>query len=113
MQSKKIWAASNIVREGRAGSPNTLAKLQKSVRTNLETLILPTTVWRVVRKGLLIKNPTSAARSSHNDNQQAKAQTILVDVQEKREEEFCERLMFSHEATFHTNSKVNMHYACI
>ena len=43
-----------------------------------------------------------------------KRKHICVDMQEKLEEdEFNKRLVFSDEATFHTNGKVNWHNVCI
>ena len=42
-----------------------------------------------------------------------KRKQFCVDMQEKFEDEFNERLVFSNEATFHTNGKVNRHNARI
>ena len=42
-----------------------------------------------------------------------KRKQFCVDMQEKLEDEFNERLVFSDEATFHTNGKVNGHNVSI
>ena len=84
---------------------------KKSIRrTSMETLIPPTTVWRVVRKRLAMKPYKLQVVHAITAADQQKRKQFCVDMQEKlTEEEFNERLVFSNEATFHTNGKVNRH----
>ena len=42
-----------------------------------------------------------------------KRKQFCVDMQKKLEDELNERLVFSEEATFHTNGKVDRHNVCI
>ena len=88
-----------------------LRSSKKSIRrTNMETLIPPTTVWRVVRKRLLMKPYKLQLVQAITADAKRKRKQFCVDMQEKVEEdEFNERLVFSDEATFHTNGKVNRH----
>ena len=84
---------------------------KKSIRrTSMETLIPPTTVWRVVRKCLVMKPYKMQVVQAITAPDKRKHKQFCVDMQEKLEEdEFNERLVFSDEATFHTNRKVNTH----
>ena len=84
---------------------------KKSIRrTSMETLIPSTTVWRVARKRLVMKPYKLQLVQTITADDKRKRKQFCVDMQEKLEEdEFNERLVFSDEATFHTNSKVNMH----
>ena len=102
---------SNSRKEGRADSSNTLAKPQKVHKKNkYETLILPTTVWRVARKHLVMKPYKLQLVQAITADDKQKRKQFCVDMQEKLEEdEFNERLVFSDEATFPTNGKVNRH----
>ena len=76
----------------------------------METLIPPTTVWRVVRKRLVIKPNKLQVVQATTAADKRKRKQFCVDMQEKLEEdEFNEPLVFSDEATFHTNGKVNRH----
>ena len=76
----------------------------------METLIPPTTVWRVVRKRLVMKPYKLQLVQAITADDKQKRKQFCVDMQEKLEEdEFNERLVFSDEATFHTNGKVNRH----
>ena len=80
----------------------------------METLIPPTTVWRVVRKRLVMKPYKLQDVQAITAADKRKRKQFCVDMQEKLEEdEFNERLVFSDEATFHTNGKVNRHNVCI
>ena len=109
VQSKRT--TSNSRREGRADSSNTLAKPQKVHKKNkYGTLILPTTVWRVVRKHLVMKPYKLQLVQAITADYKQKRKQFCVDMQEKLEDdEVNERLVFSDEATFHTNGKVNKH----
>ena len=92
-----------------------LRSSKKSLRrTSQETLIPPTTVWRVVRKRLVMKlYKLQLVQAITADGKQRRKQ-FCVDMQEKLEEvEFNERLVFSGEATFHKNGKVNRHNVCV
>ena len=102
---------SNSLREGRADSPNTLAKPKKSIRrTSMETLIPLTTVRRVVRKRLVMKPYKLQVVQAITAADKRKCKQFCVDMQEKlKENEFNEHLVFSDEATFHMNGKVNGH----
>ena len=84
---------------------------KKSIRrTSMETLITPTTVWRVVRKRLVMKPNKLQVVQAIASADKRKRKQFCVDMQEKLEEdEFNERLVFSDEATFRTNGKVNRH----
>ena len=76
----------------------------------METLIPPTTVWRVVRKRLVMKPYKLQVAQATTAADKRNRKRFCVDKQEKlEEEEFNERLVFSDEATFHTNGKVNTH----
>ena len=76
----------------------------------METLIPPTTVWRVVRKRLVMKPYKLQLVQAITADDKRKRKQFFVDMQEKLEEdEFNERLVFSDEDTFHTNGKVNRH----
>ena len=76
----------------------------------MEILIPPTTVWRVVSKRLVMKPWKLQLVQVITANDKRKRKQFCVDMQEKLEEdEFNERLVFSDEATFHTNGKVNRH----
>ena len=68
------------------------------------------TVWRVVRKRLVMKPYKLQVIQAITAADKRKRKQFCVDMQEKLEEdEFNERLVFSDEATFHTNTKVNRH----
>ena len=84
---------------------------KKSIRrTSMETLIPPTTVWRVVGKSLVMKPCKLLVVQDITAADKRKHKQFCVDMQEKLEEdEFNEHLVFSDEATFHTNGKVNGH----
>ena len=88
---------------------------KKSIRrTSMETLIPPTTVWRVVRKCLVMKPYKLQVVQAIGAADKRKRKQFCVDMQEKLEEdEFNKHLVFSDEATFHTNGKVNRHNFCI
>ena len=88
---------------------------KKSIRrTSMETLIFPTTVWRVVGKRLVMKPYKLQVVQVITAADKRKRKQFCVDMQEKLEEdEFNERLVFSDEATFHMNGKVNRHNVCI
>ena len=96
---------SNSRREGRVDSSNILAKPQKVHKENkYGTLILSTTVWRVVRKHLVMKFYKLQLVQAITADDKQKHKQFYVDMQEKPEEdEFNERLVFSDEAIFHTN----------
>ena len=99
---------SNSRKEGRADLSNTLAKPQKVHKKNkYETLILPTTVWRVVRKHLVMKLYKLQLVQAITADDKRKRKQFCVDMQEKLEED--EFNVFSNEATFPTNGKVNRH----
>ena len=79
-------------------------------RTSMETLIPPTTIWRVVRKRLVTKPYKLKVVQAITAADKRKRKQFYVDMQEKLEEdEFNEPLVFSDEAAFHTNGKVNRH----
>ena len=82
---------------------------KKSIRrTSMETLIPPKTVWRVVRKSLVIKLYKLQVVQAITPSDKRKRKQFCVDMQEKLEEdEFNERLVLSDEATFHRNGQVN------
>ena len=82
-------------------------------RTSMETLIPPTTVWWVVRKHLVMKSYKLQLVQAITADDRQKCKQFCVDMQEKLEEEFNKHVMFSEEATFHTNVKVNRHNLCI
>ena len=71
----------------------------------------PTTVWRVVRKRLLIKPYKLQPVQAITADDKRKRKQFCVDMHEKLEDEFNKRLVFSDEATFH--GKVNRHNVCI
>ena len=80
----------------------------------METLIPPTTVWRVARKRLVMKPYKLQLVQAITADDKRKRKQFCVDMQEKLEEyKFNEHLVFSDEATFHTNGKVNEHNVCI
>ena len=113
MQSKRIWTTSNSRREGRADSPNTLAKPQKVCKKKKygDPDICNDSL---AGSEEMFGNKTlqTAGRSGHNCTvaDKRKCKQFCVDMQEKLEEdEFHERLVFSDEATSHTNGKVNRH----
>lgn len=93
------------VRENLVRSP------KKSIRrTSLEVNIPPTTVWRVLKKRLLIKPYKLQLVQAITADDKKKRKQFCIDMQEKLEEdEFRGRFVFSDEATFHTNGKVNKH----
>ena len=79
-------------------------------RTSTATLIPPTTFWRVVRICFVMKPYKLQVVQAVIAADKRKRKQFGVDMQEKLEEdEFNERLVFSNEATFHTNGKVNRH----
>ena len=84
---------------------------KKSIRrTSMETVIPRTTVWRVVRKRLVMKPYKLQVFQAITAADKRKRKQFCVDMQEKLEDdEFNERLVFSDEATFHTNGKVKRH----
>ena len=88
-----------------------LRSLKKSIkRTSMETLIPSTTVWRVVRKRLVMKPYKLQLVQAIIADDKRKRKQFCVDMQDKLEEdEFNERLVFNDEATLHTNGKVNRH----
>ena len=66
------------------------------------------TVWRVVRKHLVIKPYKLQLVQAITADDKRKRKQFCVDMQEKHEEdEFNERIVFSDEATLPTNDKVN------
>ena len=72
------------------------------------------TVWWVVRKHLAMKPCKLQLVQAITADDKQKHKQFCVDMQEKLEEgEFNKLLVFSNEATFHTNGKVNMHNVCI
>ena len=76
----------------------------------METLIPPTTVWRVVKKRLVMKPYKLQVVQAITAADKRKRKQFCVDMHEKLEEdELNERLVFNDEATFHTNGKVNKH----
>ena len=75
----------------------------------METLIPPTTVWLVVKKRLVMKPYKLQLVQAITANDKQKLKQFCVDMQEKLEDEFNECLVFSDEATFHMNGKVNRH----
>ena len=76
----------------------------------METQIPPTTVWRVARKLLVMKPYKLQVVQTIAAADKRKRKQFCFDMQEKLEEdEFNERLLFSDEATFHTNGTVNRH----
>ena len=80
----------------------------------METLIPTTTVWRVVRKRLVMKPYKLQVVQAITAADKRKRKQFCVDMQEELEEdEFNERLVFSDEATFHTNGKVKRRDVCI
>ena len=71
---------------------------------------LSTTVWWVVRKPLVKKPYELQLVQAITADDKRKRKRFCVDMQEKLEEDkFNERLVFSNEATFHTNGKINRH----
>ena len=84
---------------------------KKSIRrTSMETLITPTTVWRVVGNRLVMKPYKPQLVQAVTADDKRKRKQFCVDMSEKLEEdEFNKRLVFNDEATFHTNGKVNRH----
>ena len=80
----------------------------------MEAMIPPTTVWRVVRKRLVMKPYKLQLVKAITADDKRKRKQFCVDMQEKlKEDEFNERLVFSDEAKFHANGKVNRHNVCI
>ena len=76
----------------------------------METLKPPTTVWQIVRKRLAMKPYKLQVAQAITAADKQKHKQFCVDMQEKLEEdEFNGRLVFSDEATFHLNGKVNRH----
>ena len=84
---------------------------RKSVRrASVETHIPRTTVWRVLRKRLQMKPYRLQLVQALKEDDKRKRKEFCVAMLEKLEEdEFDECLIFSDEATFHTNGKVNKH----
>ena len=82
---------------------------KKSIRrTSVETLMPLTTVWRVVKQSLVMKPYKLQVVQAITAADKPKRKQCSVDMQEKlKEDEFNERFVFSDEATFHTNGKVN------
>ena len=79
-------------------------------RISIKTLIPPTTVWRVVRKRLVVKPYKLQVVQAITPADKRKHKKFFVDMQKKLEDdEFNERLVFNDEVTFHTNGKVNRH----
>ena len=114
MQSKRIWTASNSRREGRADSPNTLAKPQKVYKNKYGDPDTSNDSLGVARKRLVIKPYKLQIAQAITAADKRKRKQFCVDMLEKLEEdEFNERLVFSDEVTFHTNGKVNRHNARI
>ena len=93
--------------------PKLLRSPKKSIRrTSMETqtLIPPTTVWRVVRKRLVMKSYKLQVVQAITAADKRKRKQFCVDMQEKLEEDDSnERLVFSDEATFRANGEVNRH----
>ena len=111
VQSKRIWTTNNSRREGRADSPNTLAKPQTVYKKNKygdsdtynDSLAGSKEMFGDEPYKLQVVQAITAA-------DKRKRKQFCVDLQEKLEEdEFNERLVFSDEVTFHTNGKVNRH----
>ena len=86
-----------------------LRSLKKSInRTSMETLILPTRVWPVIKKRLAMKPYKLQVVQAMTAADKQKRKQFCVDMPEKLEEnEFNERLVFSDKTLFHTNGKVN------
>ena len=88
----------------------TQSQLKSLRRTSLETQIPPTAVWRILRKRLMMKPCKPQLVQAISAEYKRKHKQFCVDMQEKLlEDEFMKRLVFSDEATFHTNGKVNKH----
>ena len=74
----------------------------------METLIPPTTVWRVVRKRLVMKPYKLQVVQAITAAGKRKRKQFCVDMQERlKKDEFNKRLVFRDEATFYTSDKVN------
>ncbi|KAL4131917.1 hypothetical protein QTP88_009149 [Uroleucon formosanum] len=85
---------------------------QKSVRqSSRELAIPPTTVWRVLRRRLRLKPYRIQLLQALHDDDMQKRNEFCTFVLEKSEEveQFFYRIIFSDEATFHLNGKVNRH----
>ena len=79
-------------------------------RTGQETQIPPTAVWRIQRKSLTMKPYKLLLVKAITADDKRKRKQFCVDMQEKLEEDkFMKHLVFSDEATFHMNGKVNKH----
>ena len=128
LAAKQIWSWKKkfedegcLCRAKRSGRPATadgkierifqtlLRSPKRSIRrTSMETLIPPVNVWWVVRKRLVMKPYKLQVVQAITAADKRKRKQFCVNMQEKLEEdEFTERLVFSNEATFHTNNKVN------
>ena len=85
---------------------------QKSVRqASRELAIPPTTVWRVLRRRLRLKPYRIQLLQALHDGDMQKRIEFCTFVLDKCEEieQFFYRIIFSDEATFHLNGKVNRH----
>lgn len=96
----------NRVRETFVRSP------RKSIRRASQELTLPcTTVWRTLRKRLSMKPYKLQLVQQLKPNDKERRFEFCVNVQRWMEEDddIVNRIIFSDEATFHTNGKVNRH----
>jgi len=85
---------------------------QKSVRQAFRELAIPpTTVWRVLRRRLRLQPyRIQLLQALHNGDKQKRIEFCTFVLEKSEEvEQFLYRIIFSDEATFHLNGKVNRH----
>lgn len=88
----------------------------KSTRRGSRELQIPqSTVWRVLRKRLVMKpyRLTLVQALSAADKIKRIDFCDFILAQMETDESFVSKIVFSDEATFHTNGKVNRHNVCI
>ncbi|CAM1305684.1 Uncharacterised protein r2_g1556 [Pycnogonum litorale] len=93
----------NQVRETFSRSPKMSVR-----RASLETRIPKSTVWRVLRKRLRLTPYKLQLLQALKPGDMQKRKTFCENMQDKLEDDdFENRFIFSDEATFHSNGKVN------
>ena len=82
----------------------------KSIRRASRELKLPTTVWHVLKKRLLMTSYKLQLVQQLKDTDKPAHRDFCIAMQEKLGDDgFHDQLVFSNEVTFHINGKVNKH----
>ena len=114
MHEKTICTTKNIRRDGKACLQKKLAKSKEIVTKKSGNQYSTNNSLAHSKERLDSETPQATTRSGHIGRGQAKHKQFCVDMQEKHEEyESIKRPVFSDDATFHTNGKVNKHNARI